>query len=249
MSQETTVICLDNSEWMRNGDYTPNRLEAQLDAVNLLATAKTGANPENTVGIMTLAGKRPEVLVTLTTDLSKLLSALHDINMSGEVDLHAGLQIAQLIFMNRPKTGTQAQKIVAFVGSPIKTSKEDLLTLAGSLKRNSIAVQIVHFGEHAETSEKLEVFVNAIKNSTLIPMYPSASILSDQLVTTPLFFGDAGDAGTNMGDSGVPGATDASHPTTGNAAANLFAEYGGIDPHRDPELALAMKESLEAEKK
>ena len=42
---------------MRNGDYTPTRLEAQKDCVNILFGAKTQANPENTVGLLTMAGK------------------------------------------------------------------------------------------------------------------------------------------------------------------------------------------------
>ena len=42
---------LDNSEWMRNGDYLPTRLEAQADAVNLITGAKTQSNPENVVGM------------------------------------------------------------------------------------------------------------------------------------------------------------------------------------------------------
>ena len=42
-------MCVDNSEWTRNGDYAPTRFQAQADAVNLLAGAKTQANPENTV--------------------------------------------------------------------------------------------------------------------------------------------------------------------------------------------------------
>ena len=49
MSLEATVVCLDNSEWTRNGDFRPTRWQAQADAVNLLAGAKTQANPENTV--------------------------------------------------------------------------------------------------------------------------------------------------------------------------------------------------------
>jgi 26S proteasome regulatory subunit N10 len=43
---------------MRNGDYTPTRLEAQNDAVTFLFNAKTQSNPENTVGLITMAGKR-----------------------------------------------------------------------------------------------------------------------------------------------------------------------------------------------
>lgn len=35
------MICIDNSEWMRNGDYSPNRFQALADAVNLICGAKT----------------------------------------------------------------------------------------------------------------------------------------------------------------------------------------------------------------
>lgn len=49
---------IDNSEWMRNGDYAPSRFEAQSDAVNLLFSAKTQSNPENMVGLISMGGKR-----------------------------------------------------------------------------------------------------------------------------------------------------------------------------------------------
>jgi len=51
---------VDNSEFTRNGDYAPTRFQAQADAVNLLAGAKTQHHPENTVGVMTMAGKTPQ---------------------------------------------------------------------------------------------------------------------------------------------------------------------------------------------
>jgi 26S proteasome regulatory subunit N10 len=40
---------------MRNGDFVPSRLQAQFDAVNMVALAKTKANPENNVGLLSLA--------------------------------------------------------------------------------------------------------------------------------------------------------------------------------------------------
>lgn len=40
-SPQATMICIDNSEWMRNGDYSPSRFQAQADAVNLICGAKT----------------------------------------------------------------------------------------------------------------------------------------------------------------------------------------------------------------
>lgn len=41
---------------MRNGDYSPSRLEAQADAVQLLTNAKLNANVENSASIMTMGG-------------------------------------------------------------------------------------------------------------------------------------------------------------------------------------------------
>mgnify|MGYP001079306789 CR=1 FL=1 len=49
------TISLDNSEYMRNGDYFPTRMEEQNDAVNLVMGWKYQSNPENTVGVMKMA--------------------------------------------------------------------------------------------------------------------------------------------------------------------------------------------------
>lgn len=56
----------------------------------------------------------------------------------------------------------QHQRIVAFVGSPIKEGAEDLVKLAKKLKKNNIAVDVVNFGEDAQNSEKLESFVKTV---------------------------------------------------------------------------------------
>ncbi len=57
MPLEATMMIIDNSEYMRNGDYTPTRFDAQADAVNTVFQTKIDSNPENTVGVMTMAGK------------------------------------------------------------------------------------------------------------------------------------------------------------------------------------------------
>ena len=77
------MLVLDNSEWMRNGDYTPSRWDAQSDAVNVLFDAKTNAHPENMIGVLTMAGKSPAVLATLTQDISKVFAGIHSSKLSG----------------------------------------------------------------------------------------------------------------------------------------------------------------------
>jgi 26S proteasome regulatory subunit N10 len=119
---EATIVCIDNSEWTRSGDYAPTRFQAQADAVNLLAGAKTQANPENTVGVLTMAGKTPRVLVTPTPDLGKVLNCMTDINIDGEANIATSVQIAQLALKHR-QNKNQRQRIVIFAGSPVREDK------------------------------------------------------------------------------------------------------------------------------
>ena len=51
------MMIIDNSEYMRNGDYQPTRYEAQSDAVNVIFQTKIDSNPESTVGLMSMGGK------------------------------------------------------------------------------------------------------------------------------------------------------------------------------------------------
>jgi len=229
MVLEATVICLDNSDWMRNGDYTPTRLEAQQDAINLICGAKTQQNPESTVAVLAGAGKSAEVLVTLTSDLGKVLSSLAETKIGGTFDFLGAMQVAQLVLKHR-QNKNQHQRVIVFVGSPIAADAEALLRLSKRLKKNNIAVDIVNFGEEAYNTEKLEGFiggVNSNDNSHLVTVPPGPHILSDILVTSPIITGEDGPS------PGAPG------------AGAEFGAYGAID---DPELALALKMSMEEER-
>eukprot|EP01102_Stenamoeba_stenopodia_P016826 TRINITY_DN5921_c0_g1_i1.p1 TRINITY_DN5921_c0_g1~~TRINITY_DN5921_c0_g1_i1.p1 ORF type:complete len:429 (-),score=116.87 TRINITY_DN5921_c0_g1_i1:79-1233(-) len=228
MVLEATMICLDNSEWMRNGDFIPTRMEAQHDAVNLICGAKTQSNAENTVGVMTMAG-RVEVLVSLTADLGKILTSLHGMKIFGECDFLAAMQVAQLALKNR-QNKNQHQRLIMFVGSPVKTDKTGLERMGRRLKKNNVAVDIVNFGEDAENAQKLEAFINAVNstdnNSHLVNIPPGPHIMSDVLVSSPIICGEGG-----MGTAGAGG-----------------ADGFGVDPNLDPELAEALRLSLEEER-
>ncbi|KAI3742478.1 hypothetical protein L1987_60162 [Smallanthus sonchifolius] len=88
------MICIDNSEWICNGDYSPTRFQAQADAVSLICGTKTQSNLENTVGVLTMADKGC-ILVTPTSDLGKILACMHGLEIGGEMNLAAGIQVAQ----------------------------------------------------------------------------------------------------------------------------------------------------------
>lgn len=227
------MICIDNSEWMRNSDFSPSRSEAQEDACNLICGTKTRQNLENVVGLITTAGKAVEVQVSLTQDLAKFLTALHKVKIGGKADVMSAIQVAQLALRHR-QNKLQGQRIVLFVGSPIEEPKEELVKLAQQLKKNKIAVDIVSFGEvNAELNqEKLEAFHKAINNndnSALVTIPPGARMLSELLAKTPIVRG-----------VGAPEST----PGTGAGEAGGF---DFVDENIDPELAMTLKLSLETE--
>uniref|UniRef100_A0A5B6ZR56 26S proteasome non-ATPase regulatory subunit 4 homolog n=1 Tax=Davidia involucrata TaxID=16924 RepID=A0A5B6ZR56_DAVIN len=225
MVLEATMICIDNSEWMRNGDYSPSRFQAQADAVNLICGAKTQSNPENTVGVLTMAGKGVRVLVTPTSDLG--------------MNLAAGIQVAQLALKHR-QNKKQQQRIIVFSGSPVKYDKKVLEMIGRKLKKNSVALDIVDFGEEDDGKpEKLEALLAAVNNNDSshivhVPSGPNA--LSDVLISTPIFSGDG------EGGSGFAAAAAAA------AAGGVSGFDFGVDPNLDPELALALRVSMEEER-
>ncbi|KAG1360964.1 26S proteasome non-ATPase regulatory subunit 4 [Cocos nucifera] len=236
MVLEATMICIDNSEWMRNGDYSPTRFQAQVDAVNLICGAKTQSNPENTVGILTMAGKGVRVLVTPTSDLGKILACMHGLDIGGEMNMTSGIQVAQLALKHR-QNKKQQQRIIVFAGSPVKYDKNALEVIGRKLKKNSVALDIVDFGEADDTKpEKLEALLAAVNNNDSshivhVPSGPNA--LSDVLISNPIFTGD-GDGG-----SGFAAAA---------AASGMSGFDFGVDPNVDPELALALRISMEEER-
>ncbi|KAI3907919.1 hypothetical protein MKW92_008325 [Papaver armeniacum] len=238
MVLEATMICIDNSEWMRNGDYSPTRFQAQAEAVSLLCGAKTQSNPENTVGVLAMAGKGVRVLVTPTTDLGKVLACMHGLEMGGEMNLAAGIQVAQLALKHR-QNKNQQQRIIIFPGGPVKYDKKVLESIGKKLKKNSVALDIVDFGEEAdEKAEKLEALHAAVNNgnSHIVHVPPESSALCDVLLTTPIFTGD--------GEGGSAFAASAAAAAAGGAAGYEF----GVDPNLDPELALALRASMEEER-
>ncbi|KAK1947677.1 26S proteasome non-ATPase regulatory subunit 4 [Phytophthora citrophthora] len=229
------MICLDNSEWMRNGDYIPSRLEAQHDAANLLCGTKTQANPESTVGVLAMAGKSIQVLASPTDNMGTLLSAIHRVKIGGAMKLANAIQVAQLALKHR-RNKTGGQRVVVFIGSPIEEDEKQLTKIGKLLKKNNIAVDVVSMGELDANATKLQAFVDAASsnNNSHLVTVPAGVLPSDVLVSSPVLHGDDGAA--------------AAAASGGSGGNDNFAEYGGVDPSMDPELALALRVSMEEER-
>jgi len=226
MVLESTLLCVDNSEYMRNGDFLPTRLQAQQDAVGMITQAKLRSNPESNVGLMSLSDL--DVLSTLTTDTGKVLAKLHAVQPKGQIKLIPGLKIAHLALKHRLGKNHKT-RIITFIGSPIDADEKELVKVAKKLKKEKVSVDVVSFGEVDENAELLKKFVETVNGrdgtgSHLVTIPPGPH-LSDALISSAIIQGEDG------------------------ASAVIASSGGGfefgVDPNEDPELALALRVSME----
>ena len=169
-------------------------------------------------------------MVTLTSDMGKLLGAVHELKLKGTIWFSIALSIAQLALKHRSNKN-QRQRIIAFVGSTIQEDDKTLIRLAKKLKKNNVAVDVVSFGQIEENKVKLEIFVENLggeeSHCHLVTVPSGPVILSEALGQSPIFVGEDGQSQyiSRGGDFDM-----------------------GVDPNLDPELALALRLSLEEEK-
>ena len=109
------------------------------------------------------------------------------------------------------------------------------------MKKNNVSIDLVSFGDEASeiNATKLGAFLQAVNSndsSHLVTVPSGSNVLSDVLLSTPVFMGDE-DSGGGMGSGGG---------AMGGGGASDF-EFG-VDPNLDPELALALRVSMEEER-
>jgi len=221
MTLESTIICVDNSEFCRNGDFGLNRLISQQDAANLVARTKLKSNPENDVGLLTMSDNY--LVTTLTADQQKFQSVMAKVQPEGEVKLSAAVRVAQLSLKHRMHKNHR-QRIVVFICSPILEDEKDLIKVAKRLKKEKVNLDIVSFGEDEANQAKLTAFINTLNgkdgSGSHLVRISSGNNLDQALRQSPI-----------IGDDGPVGGA-----------------FAMDDAETDPELAMALRISLEEQR-
>lgn len=236
---ESCFICLDSTEYMRNGDYYPNRLFGVLEFVNFLVEAKMNKNAENTVGFLCAGGNACDVRESLTADIDRILASLGSIEIKGKVcHFSAALRIAALALNHRSETRSE-KRIVMFLGSPLRETLPELDLLAQKLRKDSVAVDVVTFGV-PDNVAPLQHFAEKVSkdgNSCFVSI-PEGKRISDVLMDSPVF--------TGPDTISVPPL--AFGASGGPSGGNLSYNFGfSIDPNADPDLQRALQLSMEEE--
>lgn len=196
-----------------------------------------------------MAGTSPQVLNTPTTNYGAVLAGLHDTKINGSIRLGTAISVATLALHHRANK-LQRQRVVVLICSDLdpkndsSDGEKELIKLAKKCKKNKISVDFVAFGDavSSETRSVLERFIETVGGASsnegnhIVVIPPGPGLLSDSLVTTPIV------------NSGAPGGGDGMEgvETAGGAGGGNGFEFG-IDPATDPELAMALRMSMEEE--
>jgi len=234
MTLEAVMICIDNSEFSRNSDYNPSRLDAQTDCANMIAGTKTQQHPENVVGVALMSGDRVDIRLNPSADIGRVLAVLSEIPVRGEsCDIIRTIQTSSIALKHR-QNKNQKQRIICFVGSPVTAPEKQLEQMGKILKKNNVAIDVISIGDvdgsNRSKLEKLVESANSGNTSHFIQVEPnSGKIISDVIASSPILMPEGMFEGGMGGEAGAGG------------------DFG-FDPNMDPELAMAIRLSMEEER-
>jgi len=144
------------------------------------------------------------------------------VNLGGEaVNFKQSIEIAQLALKHRPNKN-QRQRIIAIIYSPLSEDTQQLEALGKRMKKNGVAIDIINLGVGSNIT-KLKSFVdtvNSADNSHFLHIEAGVGNVADMVVSSSI------NSNVSM--------------TNNNP--------GDIDPNVDPELAEAIRQSLEEQK-
>ena len=177
--------------------------------------------------------------ITQTNEVGDLINVINNIQIWGEADVLTAVKVAQLSLKHR-KNKSQRQRVIVFVGHPIQGTEEDFEDVGMRLKKNNVAIDVINFSNPDNVSrlQTLVATANAggddTPNCHFLDVPVGVTHITDVMITSPILQPeDAGMGGP--GDVGMGGAG-----AGGDPMANL-----GFDPNMDPELAMALRLSME----
>ncbi|KRX68392.1 26S proteasome non-ATPase regulatory subunit 4 [Trichinella sp. T9] len=222
---------VDSSDYMRNGDYFPTRLLAEIEAITLIVQCKLRSNPENQVGVLAMSNG-VNLLNALTQDDGKIYMKLHTLIPKGTANFLNGIRVSQLALKHRYGR-THKGRIIVFIGSPLKNADNEIFKVAQRMKKEKIAIDVIAFGEEARKSKKLSLFASIMNSSgsenCQLVIVPKGSSLQEAVLSSPIV---RREDGTLPNVPMIPGSN---------------FDFG-IDPNEDPELAMALRVSLEEQR-
>jgi 26S proteasome regulatory subunit N10 len=232
---EAVVILIDNSESSINGDFYPNRLDAEKIAAERLFQYILRQSAKTQISVGTLGSKQFGIQASLTTRQEKVSKAIAQIKRGGRAELEQGVRCAFLALRHRDPRLSK-RRVIVLIGSQHTMTEESADKLAADANREGVAIDIVAFGDDVNDIEVLESLVSKIQApSNFVRANSGTVILSDIILSSPIGPGE-GSSRTILD----PSMED--DPDVALAIRQSLEQAGGAN---DDELQAALRASME----
>jgi len=195
---------------------------------------------------MSQAGNRVELHITQSREVGDILTAIAQISINGRGNFMTAVKVAALSLKHRINKNSKP-RIVIFCGHPLEEEQSDFERLGKRLRQNNVAIDVINFA-NPDNVPKLQTLVDSANkndNSHFLDVPLGVSVLTDILFTSPILLGDEfGGAGAAAADGSGGMVVDVAAGGQGVGGLNQF----GVDLENDPELAQALRISMDEER-
>ena len=233
---QAVIILIDTSETTINGDFYPNRLDAEKIATNRLSQYLSRSSAKTQIAIGSIGSRSFGIQSSLTTKYIKTSQAVAQAKRGGHAELEHGIRCAFLALRHRnPEITTR--RVIAFIGSPHTLDEKSADKLAADANREGVSVDIIAFGDDVNDLDVLEGFTKKIQSqSYFVHAEAGTVILSDIVLSSPI--------GPGEGSSQAVMDPNAEEDPDVALAIRQSLESANVG-NEDDELQAALRESLE----
>ena len=146
-TSRATVVIVDNSPVTIDGDFFPNRLDAQKQTIEKLAENYAKVNPTSQIGIITMSPPEMGIRSSLTPNPQNTISSLKTIQRGNkEINIELGIKSA-IMALKHPFSPINSKRILLFIASKVQNIKPETCEWLNRLMdANNITIDILVLG-------------------------------------------------------------------------------------------------------
>lgn len=184
---QAVVILIDNSETTINGDFFPDRLDAQKIAAERLSHFIFSQSPKSQIAIGSLAKDSFGIIRSLTSNFYKIEDTIAKIERGGPAQLVNVIRSSFLTLHYR-HDDIKIKRIVVFICSEHDMTTELISSkLAQAANKEDVSIDIIAFGDDVNCTDILQEFTQKLHNpSFYVESTLSSTILSDVVLSSPI---------------------------------------------------------------
>lgn len=185
---EAIVFLVDNSATSINGDFHPDRLEAQKIAVTRLANHFSRQSQKTQFALGTLAMPGTGIIASLGNRDSATRSLLDVEAGEGRANVDKGIRCA-ILALHQCEDPRQKRRVIVMIGSETTPAWTQGMCdlLVHSIKSEKIILNIVAFGNDVETNP-LRFIISELQNipQSYFLACPTNQLLSDAIIASQI---------------------------------------------------------------